>query len=103
MIWLRRAFILLPAVVFVLIWPAWGERLSTADAIASVTDAVTGWILIVAGIVAMERRPGGRSGPLLIVAGYLWYVGDLFFVFPDATIVPLLSFAFRGYYDLIFA
>ncbi len=100
---MRRALILLPAVVFVAAWPAFREPLSTADAIATVTDAVTGWILIVAGIVAAERRPGGRSGRLLIIAGYLWYVGDLYFVFPDASIVPLLSFAFRGYYDLIFA
>ena len=103
MIWLRRALLLLPAVLFVVAWPTWGERLTSADAIAAVTDAVTGWILIVAGIVALERRPGGRSGPLLILAGYLWYVGDLYFVLPDASIVPLLSFAFRGYYDLIFA
>ena len=103
MIWIRRALILLPAVLFVLVWPSWAERMSTGDLIATITDGVTGWILIVAGIVAMERRPRGRSGPLLILAGYLWYVGDLFFVFPDASILPLLSFAFRGYYDLVFA
>ena len=53
--------------------------------------------------MAVERALAAASGPLLIVAGYLWYVGDLYFVFPDASIVPLLSFAFRGYYDLIFA
>jgi len=101
--WARRLALFLPTVVFVLVWPTWGERLSAADAIAAATDALAGWILIAAGIVAMERRPDGRSGRLLVAAGYLWYVGDLFFVFPDASIVPLLSFAFRGYYDLIIA
>ena len=82
MIWFRRALLLLPAVLFVVVWPAWGERLNTADLMATVTDGVTGWILIVAGIVALERRPGRRTGRLLVLAGYLWYVGDLFFVFP---------------------
>ena len=49
------------------------------------------------------RRRGSRTGPLLVVAGYLWYVGDLYFVFPTASIVPLLSFAFRGLYDVVLA
>ncbi len=89
---------------FVAAWPGTlTGPISPADLLAVVTDAAAGLILIVAGLVVADRRPGSRSGPLLILAGYLWYVGDLYFVFPDASIVPLISFAFRGYYDLVFA
>ena len=98
MSWVRRILIVAPAIGFLALWPGtFNEPLSPADLLATVTDALAGLILIVAGLVAADRRPGGRTGPLLILAGYLWYVGDLYFVFPDASVVPLLSFAFRGY------
>ncbi|MDL2334914.1 MAG: sensor histidine kinase [Chloroflexota bacterium] len=103
MSWVRRLLIAAPAVIFVSSWPFLEDPAATSDALAAVTDAATGLILIAAGLIAADRRPSGRTGPLLVVAGYLWYVGDLFFVFPDASIVPLLSFAFRGYYDIVIA
>ncbi|MEA2676572.1 MAG: hypothetical protein QOJ81_713 [Chloroflexota bacterium] len=104
MSWLLRLIIAAPALVLVAAWPGTITDPLTPDVLlAVVTDAVTGLILIVAGLVVAGRRPDSRSGPLLILAGYLWYVGDLFFFLPDASIVPLLSFAFRGYYDLIIA
>ena len=62
-------------------------------------DATTGLVIVVAGLVAWSRRPGHRTGPLLVLAGYLWYVGSLYELVPAGTLVPLLGFAFRGYYD----
>ncbi len=100
MTWRRRLLVVAPAVIFVGTWPFVADQ---SDALALLTDAVTGLILIVAGLVAADRRPSGRTGPLLIAAGYLWYVGDLYFVFPVVPLVPLLSFAFRGYYDVVIA
>ncbi len=103
MSWTRRLLVAAPAVVFVATWPFLTDPVATSDPLATVTDALTGLILIVAGLIVADRRPGGRSGPLLVLAGYLWYVGDLYFFFPDTSIVPLLSFAFRGYYDVVIA
>jgi signal transduction histidine kinase len=68
-----------------------------------IEDTATGAILTVAGVLLWSRRPGRRSGPLLILAGYLWYVGSLYTLFPAQSLVPYLSFAFRGYYDALIA
>ena len=66
-------------------------------------DAATGVILVLAGLIAWDRRPAWRTGPLLVLAGYLWYVGSLYELMPDGSFIPYLGFAFRGYYDLILA
>lgn len=72
-------------------------------------DAVAGVSLVVAGLIVWSRRPGALTGPLIVLAGYLWYVGSLYILFPVDSALPLvgsiafLGFAFRGYYDLILA
>jgi signal transduction histidine kinase len=66
-------------------------------------DAVTGVVIAVAGLIAWDRRPGRRTGRLLVIAGYLWYVGSLYEFFPPASSVPFLSFVLRGYYDVLLA
>jgi signal transduction histidine kinase len=99
----RQLLIAAPVVVFVLSWLAAPGDPVQADPLAAATDGVTGWILVAAGLVAWTRRPDSRTGPWLVIAGYLWYVGDLYFVFPSLSIVPLLSFAFRGGYDIFLA
>jgi signal transduction histidine kinase len=66
-------------------------------------DAVTGAVITLAGLVAWDRRPGRRVGRLLVVAGYLWYVGSLYEFAAPQTSVPFLAFALRGYYDAILA
>jgi signal transduction histidine kinase len=66
-------------------------------------DASTGVVLAMGGVVAWTRRPERRSGRLLVLAGYLWYVGSLYIVVPSGTLVPFLGFALRGYYDPILA
>lgn len=72
-------------------------------------DAVTGVALVVAGLVVWARRPHARTGPLIVAAGYLWYVGSLYLLLPDhpaqplVAAIPFLGFALRGYYDPILA
>jgi signal transduction histidine kinase len=68
-----------------------------------IVDAATGVILVLAGLVAWDRRPAWRTGPLLVLAGYLWYVGSLYELVPDDSFIPYLGFAFRGYYDVVLA
>ena len=99
----RRLLIAAPVVLFALSWPAVDASGFWLDPLASITDAVTGWILVAAGLVAWSRRPDARTGPWLVAAGYLWYVGDVYFVFPTVSIVPLLSFGLRGAYDVLLA
>ena len=66
-------------------------------------DATTGVVITIAGLIAWDRRPARRTGPLLVLAGYLWYVGSLYEFAPAASSVPFLSFALRGYYDVLLA
>ena len=66
-------------------------------------DAATGVVIAVAGVVAWDRRPGWRTGPLLVLAGYLWYIGSLYIIAGPGSLVPFLGFAWRGYYDVILA
>ena len=99
----RRLLIAAPVVLFTLSWIWIDDPAVRSDPLATVVDAVTGWILVAAGLVTWSRRPGSRTGAWLVAAGYLWYVGDLYFVFPDASVVPLLSFGLRGAYDIFLA
>ena len=99
----RWVLLLAPVVAFAASWPVVAGPVVGADPLATVTDAVTGWVLVAAGLVTWGRRPTSPTGRWLVAAGYAWYVGDLYFVVPGASIVPLLSFAFRGLYDVLIA
>ena len=79
------------------------------DPIGYTFEAVTGVALGVAGLLLWSRRPAAKTGPLLVVAGWLWYIGDLHNLVPDHPapavlgLIPFFAFALRGYYDLILA
>jgi signal transduction histidine kinase len=64
-------------------------------------DTTLGLVFVVAGLVAWQRRPDVSTGPLLILAGALWFVGS----YAPTGLVPLstMGFAFERYYDLILA
>ena len=66
-----------------------------------VIDTTLGLVLVVSGLVAWERRPAVRTGPLLVGAGALWSVGS----YAPAGVMPfaLYGFAFERYYDILFA
>jgi signal transduction histidine kinase len=46
------------------------------DADHAVPDAVTGWTLIAAGLVAWRAAPGLGAGPLLVLTGVTWFAGN---------------------------
>jgi signal transduction histidine kinase len=66
-----------------------------------VLDTVFGLTFVVAGLLAWERRPDVRTGPLLLTAGALWWVGS----YAPTGLMPysLLGFTFERYYDIILA
>ena len=66
-----------------------------------VIDTSLGLVLVVTGLVAWERRPSVRTGPLLVASGALWSVG----AYAPSGLMPfaLLGFAFERYYDVVFA
>jgi signal transduction histidine kinase len=64
-----------------LLWPAGAVagiaaewRLGWTDPDAWIPDLLTGWALIGCGLAGTVRRPGSRSGLLLAVAGFAWFV-----------------------------
>src|SRR5512134_3763672 len=64
-------------------------------------DIVPGIAFLVAGQVAWHRRPGTRIGPLMVAAGFAWYVGT-FAVTRDPAVDGVVR-AFQGYYDVLLA
>jgi signal transduction histidine kinase len=40
-------------------------------------DAVVGLVLVTCGVIAWERRSESRVGPLMVLAGYAWFAGNL--------------------------
>jgi signal transduction histidine kinase len=40
---------------------------------------LVGWAFVTCGLVAWSRRPGNRTGPLMVAVGFLWFVGLLDF------------------------
>jgi signal transduction histidine kinase len=39
-------------------------------------DVLTGWVVVGAGLVAWDRRPGSGTGRLLVATGLTWFVGN---------------------------
>jgi signal transduction histidine kinase len=103
----------------VLVRGPWPRRLAAAGAasFSAVTAAVgasqgapvrfllldtgLGLLFLTAGLIAWERRPEVRTGPLLVASAVLWSVGS----YAPAGLVPwaVLGSAFERYYDLLLA
>lgn len=66
-----------------------------------VIDTTGALTFVAAGLIAWERRPEVRSGPVLLACAALWSVGT----YAPTSLVPwaLLGFAFERYYDLLLA
>ncbi|MDP8969377.1 MAG: hypothetical protein M3N52_02525 [Actinomycetota bacterium] len=68
---------LLPAGVALAILVEW-RSFDAGDSFAvAVADGIVGAVLLSAAIVAWERRPGSRVGPLMGLAGLTWFAGTL--------------------------
>ena len=64
-------------------------------------DLAVGWSMIVAGLVIADRRPGQPVGPLAILTGFVWFVGD--FTNADVAVVAYLATLAHGWFDPLFA
>jgi PAS domain S-box-containing protein len=79
-------------------------------AISAVLTLLLGWSFSLSGLVAWSRRPGNRFGPLMVAAGFAWFltamtaanasvpftIGRMFENLPYAVIVHLLLAYPRG-------
>ena len=54
-----------------------------------------------AGIIAWDRRPANRIGPLALLVGVSWFVGD--YVRAPNEVVAYLGQVFRAWYDPLLA
>jgi hypothetical protein len=57
--------------------------------------------MIAAGLIIADRRPGNRIGPLAILTGFVWFVGD--FTNSDVAVVAYLANLAHGWFDPLFA
>jgi len=64
-------------------------------------DVAVGWSMIAAGLLIADRRPGNRIGPLAIVTGFAWFVGD--FTSSDVALVSYAANLAHGWFDPLFA
>jgi signal transduction histidine kinase len=64
-------------------------------------DVAVGWSMIAAGLIIADRRPGNRIGPLAILTGFAWFVGD--FTNSDIAVVAYLATLAHGWFDPLFA
>ena len=64
-------------------------------------DVAVGWSMIAAGLIIADRRPGNRIGPLAILTGFAWFVGD--FTSSDIAVVSYLATVVHGWFDPLFA
>jgi signal transduction histidine kinase len=82
----RLALLVLVAAA-VAVTAEWTSYEPDDDARLAVADGVVGVVLLGSGIVAWDRRPDSRVGPLAGLAGLTWFAG---------TLVPGLLFVHRG-------
>lgn len=46
-------------------------------AATAVLTVITACSFVVSGLIAWQRRPGNRTGPLMLVTGMLWFLSGL--------------------------
>lgn len=95
-----RAAVVLAGLAFALVaeafrlrvgWPLWWVTV----------DALPGIAFLIGGLLAWNRRPEARIGPLMVATGVSWYAGTV-----AASTVPWidrLGHSFQGYYDALLA
>jgi signal transduction histidine kinase len=72
-----RRLLLLPAATGLAIGAEAASHGPGDDAGLAVADGIVGLVLLVAAIVAWDRRPQSRVGPLMGLAGLTWFAGNL--------------------------
>jgi signal transduction histidine kinase len=74
----RRRWAIAALALLGLAWALGGESVSIRRGIAEnhLLDLLTGLSLMGGGLVALDRRPGNRIGPLMYAAGVCWFCGN---------------------------
>ena len=74
----RRRWALAALGLLGLAWALGGEWVSIHHRVPEnhLLDALTGLSLMGGGLLALDRRPGNRIGPLMLAAGALWFCGN---------------------------
>lgn len=68
-----------------------GSWLVAADDMADhlvVVSTIAGWSFVGSGLIAWEKRPGNRIGPLLIATGFAWFLRSLIYA-PPGPLQPV--------------
>ena len=69
-----RLAIGLSAVVVGVLAERFGDLWPSPSALA---DLAAGWVLIGSGLIAWSGRPASRVGPLIVIAGFAWFLGTM--------------------------
>jgi signal transduction histidine kinase len=74
----RQRRLAIGVVALGLVWALGAEAVSIAHHVdeSHVLDLVTGLSFFLGGAVAIDRRPGNRLGPLMVLNGMAWFCGN---------------------------
>jgi signal transduction histidine kinase len=73
---------------------------SDAYAVWAIFGPVVGWSFIGTGLYAMRRRPESRTGQLMVLMGFAWYLPAL--SFSDSPLVYTIALVFGGLWGGVF-
>jgi signal transduction histidine kinase len=70
-----------------------------ADVRRWLPDVLVGWVLVGCGLIGADRRPGSRTGALLVATGLTWFIGNLAGVPMEAVawVAGQLVYLHRGF------
>jgi signal transduction histidine kinase len=64
-------------------------------------DLAVGWSMVGAGLLLWASRPTNRIGPLAVLTGLVWFLGD--FTAATREVVAFPATLVHGWYDVLFA
>ena len=100
----RRRFVLSVLGLVAIPFGVWSTSLLTEiprSPALLLADVAVGWSMIAAGLIVADQRPGNRIGPLAVVTGIAWFLGDIAAVAdPDVAYWGNLA---HGWFDPLFA
>ncbi len=90
----RWRWLLVALGVFALFWALGGEWQTIHHGVTEnhFLDAMVGLSFFVAGLIAMDRRPGNAIGPLMYAYAFCWFLGN----WGTTGVQPLLTLGFVG-------